>query len=294
MLDHLAGCSCCGAPLDALDLDVRSGVPDALLDLSAEQQAKVWGNSDLQRLEGVGGFVRCLMPVRLTGGGSVTYSVWLKVDDDQLRHANAVWSAPAYADLVLNGTVANAVRPWPEMLGEAARAEVRDEGTLPYLAGAGGTLLSRVLTEQWDRDDVLSRIGHALPAPVRQAVTGEWSIERSAGLEPRVADGVLMFAGPGRTVHVEVFDLRDGTTPEAAIARFTKGAPEPAGEVSERDGDVARYAFWLTAAVRGREQFELYGYAATASSVAAVTCMYDDAADLGWAQEVWRSLRRHG
>jgi hypothetical protein len=82
VLDHVPGCSCCGEPLDGVDLDIRSSLPDAILALPAEQRASAWGNSDFQRIEGVGGFLRCLMPVHLTGGASVTYSVWLKLDDE--------------------------------------------------------------------------------------------------------------------------------------------------------------------------------------------------------------------
>ncbi|MEU4243314.1 DUF2199 domain-containing protein [Actinoplanes sp. NPDC026619] len=294
MLDHLPGCSCCGAPLDGVDLDIRSALPDALLALSAEQRASVWGNSDFQRLEGVGGFLRCLMPVRLSGGGSVTYSVWLRLDDEQLRHAVAVWSTPEYAALELHGEVANAIKPWPELLGEAAGAVVRDAGTLPYLVADEDTLLSRVLTDVWDRDDVLSRIAHPLPAPVRQQIAAGWSIERTAGLGPRRTTDTTVFTGPGRTVHIEVFDTPATVTADAAIAEVSRGLPERCeGELSERDGDVLRRAFWLTAIADDRTQQELYGYVATAGTILCVTCMYDDPSDLAWAQSVWRSAR-HG
>lgn len=281
MDDHLPGCSCCGAPLDAVDLDIRSELPDAIRALPAEERAKAWGNSDFQRIPGVGGFLRCLMPVRLTGGGSVTYSVWLKLDDDQLRHANAVWREPAYADLKLHGEVANVIQPWPALLGEPARAEVRDQGTLPYLVAEEGTLLARVLGEEWDRDDVLSRIWHPLPAAVRQQVTDRWSIERPAGLGPRLTDGVMRFVGPGRTVHIETFTTPPGEKPDVVIANTSP--PRYDSEISEDEDGVARRAFRI-----GRE---LYGYVAVPGDLLAVTCMFDDDEDLAWAEAVWRSVR---
>jgi hypothetical protein len=267
-------------------------LPDAIQALPAERRAAAWGNSDFQRVEGVGGFVRCLMPVRLTGGGSVTYSVWLKLDDDQLRHANRVWTTPEYTGLTVRGEVANAVKPWPDLLGVAAGAEVRDAGTLPYLVADDNTVLSRVLTGEWDRDDVLSRIWHALPVPVRQQVTAEWSIERTAGLTPGTADGVMRFTGPGRTVHIETFGTPPVTPGHEVIASMTRGLAEKSeGELSEHDGALVRRAFWLTAAAGDREQHEFYGYAAIPGNVAGVTCTYDDAADLAWALSVWRSAR---
>ncbi|MCO8274404.1 DUF2199 domain-containing protein [Actinoplanes sp. TRM 88003] len=275
-----------------MDLDVRSELPDAMPGLPAERLAAAWGDRNLQRLEGVGGFVRCLMPVRLTGGGSVTYSVWLKVDDDQLRHANQVWTTDEYVDLTLRGEVANAIRPWPDLLGGAAEARTRDVGTLPYLSPVGEGVLSQVLTQVWDRDDVLSRIGHALPVAVQQQVTASWSIERTAGLAPRVHGDIMRFVGPGRTVHFEAFGLPDGMTPEVVLTKMTEGTPQPRdGELSEQDGDLLRHAFWLKATPNGRTQYELYGHAAAPAGGAYITCMYDSADDLEWALAVWRSAR---
>ncbi|WP_433825829.1 DUF2199 domain-containing protein [Actinoplanes sp. CA-015351] len=294
MPDHLPGCTCCGAPLDRVDLDFRSALPDAFLPLSPQQRASAWGNSDFQRLAGVGGFVRCLMPVHLTDGGSVTYSVWLQLDDDQLRHANKVWTTPEYSALKLRGEVANAIKPWPELLGESAGAEVRDPRTLPYLVADSDSLLSRVLTESWDRDDVLNSIWHPLPVSVRQQVTPSWSIDRTVGLRVSAVDGVMRFVGPGRSVQVEAFDVPGALAGEAAIAELSRGLPERCeGELSEPDGEPARRAFWLTASADGRAQHELYGYTATPAGVLSVICMYDDASDLTWAQSVWRSTRHH-
>lgn len=65
--------------------------------------------------------------------------------------------------LTLSGFVANAIKPWAEILGESAAAEIRVDGELPYLVPQEGTVLWRVLNDEWDRDDVLSRIRHALP-----------------------------------------------------------------------------------------------------------------------------------
>jgi hypothetical protein len=149
-----------------------------------------------------------------------------------------------------------------------------------------------VLTDVRDRDDVLSRIGHPLPVPVRQQITASWSIERTAGLGPRTTDSIMMFSGPGRTVHVEAFDTPAATTADAAIAEMSQGLPERCeGELSEHDDEQVRRAFWRTATVDGRPQHELYGYAATPQGILCITRVYDDASDLTWAQAVWRSAR---
>ncbi|MBU2662493.1 hypothetical protein KOI35_03125 [Actinoplanes bogorensis] len=85
-------------------------------------------------------------------------------------------------------------------------------------------------------------------------------------------------------------------TPAAeTIAAMTEGLPARAiGELTEHDTTVARRAFWLTTTPNGRVQHEFYGYAAAPGTLLAVTCMYDDPADLEWAQHVWRSIRHTG
>ncbi|GLY04078.1 hypothetical protein [Actinoplanes sp. NBRC 101535] len=137
---------------------------------------------------------------------------------------------------------------------------------------------------------MLSRIAHPLPMSVRQPVTAEWSLERTAGLGPRDDDGVTVFAGPGRTVRVEVFAVPAGETAASAVAALSAGLAERcAGRLTENDGDLLRAAFWLTTA-----HHEFYGYAATATGVLCVTCLYDDEDDLAWARQVWRSATHVG
>ncbi|WP_203988763.1 hypothetical protein [Virgisporangium aurantiacum] len=223
----------------------------------------------------------------------VTYSVWLKVHPDDLGQARAAWETSAYAELRLHGVIANAVLPWPEVFDEPARAEVRDTGSLPYLIGAEGTVLSRVLSQQWDRDDVLGCNRDPLPVSIRQPVTAEWSVERTVGLALRVSDGLMIFAGPGRTVHLEPFNTPTAASAEDVIATMIEGAPPPDGELFERDGPLFRRAFWLAATVNGRPQHEFYGHVAAPGAVLAVTCMYDDRQDARWATNVWRSARCH-
>jgi hypothetical protein len=231
------------------------------------------------------------MPVRLTGGGRVTWSVWLRLDDDQLRHAHQVWDTTEYQNLRVRGEVANAIAPWGEMLGESVTAEVREAGTLPYLVGGDG-LVARVLAEEWDRDDVLSQVAAALPAPVRQQVTERWSIERTAGLALHQTGWAMRFVGAGRTVHIETFTVPAEPSAATVIAEMSEGLAEKCqGELTERDGGLVRRAFWLTATVDGRPQHELHGYAATGDAVISATCMYDEPSGLAWAQSVWRSVR---
>jgi hypothetical protein len=105
----------------------------------------------------VGAFVRCLLPVGLTGGFAVTFGVWVSVHPDDLQRAFDVWWEPEYRDLTLDGRLANELPVWG-LLGAPVHARVRDEGETPYVVRSGDKGMARVLTEQWDHDRVLAAL----------------------------------------------------------------------------------------------------------------------------------------
>ncbi|AGL20760.1 DUF2199 domain-containing protein [Actinoplanes sp. N902-109] len=289
MADHLPGCSCCGAPLDPVNLAIRTEWPDALKDLPPDRREAIWGDGTLRRDPDLGAFIRCMMPVQLTGGGTVEYSVWLRIDDNQMRKALHFWDLPEYADLTLVGTVANDVKPWEGMLGEPARAEVRDPGTIPWLIAQPETLLHRILHDTWDRDDILSRIPHALPVTIREPVTETWSLERTAGLAPFISpDGALRFTGPARTVHLFPYSGFDCTPAEAITMLTADQTHDSQDHLTEQDDQVHRHAFWRRTA---KGTYNLHGYAAVPGETLHLVAVYDEPADLAWAHHVWRSIR---
>ncbi|MGY1577368.1 DUF2199 domain-containing protein [Streptomyces sp. MN13] len=292
----LTSCSCCGEPLtDERRVDVRFGLPDAAL-TAPEEARHFLGPSALLRVDGVGSFLRCLLPVRLTGDTELVVGTWVRVDDDTLRHAHAVWDDPAYARLSLRGTLANAIRPWGDALLDApVTARVRDPEELPYLVAGHDPTAARLLDDVWDRDHVLSRFPHELPVAVRTDLGSHWSVERTAGLTARYADGADHFTGPDRGVAVTVFeDDTPDRAPEDFLAALLDGAPVPPPDqrLTERLPQGVRHAFWLTPRDHGRERHELWGFTVPASSgtAAGVFCSHQAPEDLAWAQHVWRSL----
>ncbi|WP_153040647.1 hypothetical protein [Actinoplanes sp. TFC3] len=59
-------------------------------------------------------------------------------------------------------------------------AEARTSGTIPWLVAPPGGLMHRVLHDTWDRDEVLSRIAHALQSPSKSPYPkpGQLSVRR--------------------------------------------------------------------------------------------------------------------
>ncbi|MEV6522059.1 hypothetical protein AB0M43_08980 [Longispora sp. NPDC051575] len=282
------------------DLDLRVDLPDGVT-------GREWGNDLLMRAEGGGGaFVRVLLPVGLRGGSSITFGTWLRVSEEELHRAFLAWSSPAYADLVLEGTLGNTILPWgPEVLGAPATASVLDPAHLPTVVSSGHPEVARMLAEDWDPDDVLSRMGCALPVPVRQPVTDRWEFTRTAGLSPAHTAEGLRFVGPGRVVIVDVLTTPEEWTPEHTLEVVLKGAPaDPEGRLLEGEelgagkgedpeggtGAPAaglRHALWQQVD-QGRE---FYGHVIRPGTTAHVICLYEDPDDLAWALEVWRSVR---
>lgn len=115
------------------------------------------GTSVMMQVPGIGAFVRCLLPVKLSGGFTLTFGVWLAVHPDDLRRAFQIWFEPAYAELTLNGWLANRLPLW-DCLDSPARASVEDPDQTPYLTSSPDQLLARVLREEWPHGEVLEAV----------------------------------------------------------------------------------------------------------------------------------------
>ncbi|MZE53429.1 DUF2199 domain-containing protein [Streptomyces sp. SID5770] len=295
----LSTCSCCGEPLaDERRIDIRFGMPDAVLE-TAEEDRRTPGPNALLSVEGVGHFVRCLLPLRLGGDTELVLGTWLEVDEETLRYAAAVWyDEAAYPGLVVRGRLANAVRPWgEEVLGAGMTGRIADPGELPYLVEGHDPVAVGLLGRVWDRDHVLARFPSPLPVAVRTDLGDGWSVERSAGLSARFADGIDHFTGRDRGVAATLFrDDRPERPAEDFLAALLDGAPEPpAGRRhTERrpDGGV-RHSSWVTPEDTGRGRYEFSAYAVEPDgSAAGLFCSHETAEAHAWAVHVWRSLRR--
>lgn len=117
--------------------------------------------SVMLQVPNVGAFLRALLPVHLVGGDSITFGVWLAIDprDNALRRLTEVWwDETRYPDLRVEGWLAHDLAPWDDLLAAPVVAEVRNHDETPYCVASVHKTLSRVLTEEWDRDWVLAAV----------------------------------------------------------------------------------------------------------------------------------------
>ena len=159
-MDQPRTCSECGRPLDEHDRHLRFGLPQPVLDLvpdATQRAAKTWGNDVLMQVDGVGAFVRILIPIRLSGGYTLTFGAWLGVSPDALRHAYEVWwKAAEYLEMELDGVLANMLPPWEDDTYRrrlSARPRVGDE--VPYATSSSDTSLARILATEWPHAEIL-------------------------------------------------------------------------------------------------------------------------------------------
>jgi len=117
--------------------------------------------SVMMQVPGVGAFVRVLLPVALVGGVTLTFGVWLGVDPSTLQYIVREWRVSTYPNLVLDGRVANDVKPWG-LLAKPGRAVVRDPEQTPYLDSSTDDQLQRVLSHEWPHDDVMDALPEGL------------------------------------------------------------------------------------------------------------------------------------
>ena len=157
-----AACPTCGRALDAHDRHVRFQLPDPVLTVpEAERGSRIWQTDVMMQVEGVGAFVRVLLPVRLSEAHRLTFGLWLGVHPDDLRRAYDDWWSPNYPSLVLDGLVANDVQPWG-LLGKPVRAVVRSPDETPYVDSSTDAEMNAVLTEEWAHDFVLDALPESL------------------------------------------------------------------------------------------------------------------------------------
>ncbi len=113
------------------------------------------GDSETMRVAGLGAFIRALVPVQLTHGHVITFGVWVSVFGDDLARASDIVWQPDYAQLELQGVLANELPPW-SVLGAPVNLMVRSTDQTPSCSASSDPELSRVLTEVWAHEFVLS------------------------------------------------------------------------------------------------------------------------------------------
>jgi hypothetical protein len=127
-----------------------------VLDVPEEQRAEqTWQTEDMMHVDGIGSFLRALLPVRLDDGFQITFGTWIGVRPVELQRAFAIWQSREYDDFTVDGWLANHIDPWG-LLATPLTASVKDQGQIPYITASPDRRLSSLLTEPQPHDPVVS------------------------------------------------------------------------------------------------------------------------------------------
>jgi hypothetical protein len=100
-----------------------------------------------------------LVPIRLTGGYTVTFGAWLGVHPDDLRRAFDVWWTQDYTGLQLEGRLANMLPPWEsDTYARPLVAVVPNPDEVPYADSSSDESMQNVPGREWPHDAVLAAI----------------------------------------------------------------------------------------------------------------------------------------
>ncbi|WP_111766717.1 DUF2199 domain-containing protein [Nakamurella deserti] len=157
-------CALCGRSAAAHGQDPRFVLPDRIAALPDREYTpgiamtgETAEDSVLLKTEHEG-FIRATLPVRLVGGLTVEYGLWVAISPLALERASEAWTEPEYADLRLAGTLANAIPPWG-LLDAPVQLAVPDPDELPVCVASTDPELRTVLAGEFDHDFVLGAVG---------------------------------------------------------------------------------------------------------------------------------------
>jgi hypothetical protein len=129
--------------------------PDVTFDIHPEL-LQTWGDDPFLAIMDVGFFLRVVLQVRLDDGSRVDFGTWLEIPAEDFRTAWQTWNFPEYADLAVEGYLANSIDPWGRLPHVLIKATVRDVDEVPVLTSCPDLDVMRIIDGIWPRDAVLA------------------------------------------------------------------------------------------------------------------------------------------
>lgn len=129
--------------------------PDVTFDIHPEL-LQTWGDDPFLVIKDVGFFLRVVLQVRLDDGSRVDFGTWLEIHSEDFRTAWQTWNFPEYADLAVEGYLANSIDPWGQLPHVLVKATVRDVDEVPVLTSCPEFDVMRIIDGIWPRDEVLA------------------------------------------------------------------------------------------------------------------------------------------
>jgi len=164
-------CECCGfvPGADGKPLPVTFELPDVYYEVAPEL-LDTWGEDPFLAIKTIGFFVRVILPVRMDGGFAVNYGTWLEVHAETFREAWQTWNMPEYAELELEGYLANVIEPWGAFPHALTKATVRNTDEVPVVTSSASADIQKFLDTEWKHSWALPPYAGVLKADSPEAM----------------------------------------------------------------------------------------------------------------------------
>jgi hypothetical protein len=121
-----------------------------VLELPKSERAK-YADQDIIAVPEIGSFAPVLLPITMVSGYRLTLGTWLGFDGLQMyQRAVALWNAPGYSQMVLEGRLANEVMPWNALMGLRVRATAKQDDKIPYVTEVLSNNAQALVDADWD------------------------------------------------------------------------------------------------------------------------------------------------
>lgn len=154
-------CLGCGGPLDPEHPRFDIALPQPLAEISdAERTACVSTETDkLIVADGIGNFIKVLLPISLDDGRRVTYSLWVGMNGSVLEAMSQRMRTQGMAGIKIEGVLANSLHPWGDGMLKAD-AQIESKQTEPggynlFIVGSTAPELKRIIQGSWPAAFVL-------------------------------------------------------------------------------------------------------------------------------------------
>lgn len=123
-------------------------------------------------------------------------------------------------------------------------------------------------------------------------MTEDWAVTLDQKYNRRIEGGSLVIWRPGFTIWTNVWNAKEGETPEQNLEMLKKDISAKATDVTEeKQGNILMLSYRLDEASEDKRRPAFHGFAVGPSGHVQIAIYFDDEKDLATARQIFKSLK---
>jgi hypothetical protein len=123
-------------------------------------------------------------------------------------------------------------------------------------------------------------------------MTEDWAVTLDQKYNRRIEDGSLVIWRPGFTIWTNVWNAKEGETPEQNLQLLKKDISAKATDMKEeKEGTILKLSYRLDEASEDKRRPAFYGFAVGPTGHVQISIYFDDEKDLATARQIFKSLK---